>query len=101
MDIIMWMFALLVLWLLSWLAAQVAALHSIHKAQTADQMIHIMLTDTYAMMMVGVIMWVLLPSFGHVFLAFLSVRAYILLRINWEVIHEEFDFIKSKINKKG
>lgn len=101
MDMIMWMFALLVLWLLSWLTAQITLYKCLHNAQTADHMIRLLLRDTYAMITVGVIMWFMFPAVGGVFLAFLSVRAYILYRMNWEVIHAEFDFIKSKINKKS
>lgn len=101
MDIIMWVFAMLAIWLFSWMAAQITLYRCLYNALTADHMISMLLKDTYAMTIVGVGIWVLLPTLSSGFLAFLSVRAYMLLRINWEVIHAEFDFIKSKINNKG
>lgn len=90
------MMELLVLMLLggaAYLSAIITATLAVYRSTAPEQMIHMVLNDTYAMTVVALLMWWWIPHSGVV-LWFLTIRAGFLAAHRWQLIYDNYNEIK-------
>lgn len=97
MDVIMF---LILFTLLAWLGAWMSVSWAIYASKTPDDMIRFMLKDTYAMILVGMSLWLWMPDVSWVLLL-LTLRTMWIARMDWSLIHSRYDEIKRQLDKTG
>jgi hypothetical protein len=97
MDVIMFVIMLMFLYMCAWITARATVYWCIWHSTNARIMISRVINHTLIQTVLGVSVWLLLPTLSTILLAFMSLRFYFLIRMDWLRVYDEFDEIKHKL----
>lgn len=97
MSFILGVIVLLAILGTAWFTSAVCAVWAVYASTNPVDMIHLVLRDVYACIIVGVVFYFVFPM-GHMVTMFLTVRMVFMIIVDWATMVEQYDFIKNSVD---